>query len=298
MPDKTKRAQIYMHLSILLWGFTGVLGKGITLSEGLLVWWRMLLVTISLGLQMLLTGKSFRVPKRLFWIMTGIGILLMVHWLFFYGAIKYSNVSITLSCFSTTSLFTALLEPTITKKKFSISEIAFSLLGIVGIGFIFFDGLEYALGIFLALMAAFVGSFFNIFNKNVVNELSPDVVSFYEMLTGFIALTIAMPLYIYIFNTKQILPSVDDWGLLVFLALICTHITLILSLAALKHLSAFTLNLAINLEPVYGIALAFLFFGENKLLKPGFYIGTGIILLSVIAHAVWQRKFEVKQPSQ
>ena len=296
MPEKTKRAQIYMHLSILLWGFTGVLGKGITLSEGLLVWWRMLLVTISLGLQMLLTGKSFRVPKKLFWVMTGIGILLMIHWLFFYGAIKYSNVSITLSCFSTTSLFTALLEPAITKKKFSVSEIAFSLLGIAGIGFIFFDGLEYALGIFLALMAAFVGSFFNIFNKNVVNELSPDVVSFYEMLTGFIALTIAMPLYIFIFNTEQLLPSSNDWGLLVFLALICTHITLILSLAALKHLSAFTLNLAINLEPVYGIALAFLFFGENKLLKPGFYIGTGIILLSVIAHAVWQKKFESKQP--
>jgi drug/metabolite transporter (DMT)-like permease len=296
MPEKTKRAQIYMHLSILLWGFTGVLGRGITLSEGLLVWWRMLLVTISLGLQMLLTGKSFRVPKKLFVVMTGIGVLLTIHWLFFYGAIKYSNVSITLSCFSTTSLFTALIEPALTKKKFSVSEIAFSLLGIVGIGFIFFDGLEYALGIFLALMAAFVGSFFNIFNKNVVNELSPDVVSFYEMLTGFIALTIAMPLYIFIFKTTQLLPSVNDWGLLVFLALICTHITLILSLAALKHLSAFTLNLAINLEPVYGIALAFLFFGESKLLKPGFYIGTGVILLSVIAHAVWQKKFESKQP--
>ncbi len=296
MPEKTKRAQIYMHLSILLWGFTGVLGRGITLSEGLLVWWRMLLVTISLGLQMLLTGKSFRVPKKLFWIMAGIGILLMIHWLFFYGAIKYSNVSITLSCFSTTSLFTALLEPAITKKKFSVSEIAFSLLGIVGIGFIFFDGLEYALGIFLALMAAFVGSFFNIFNKNVVNELSPDVVSFYEMLTGFVALTIAMPLYIFIFNTEQLFPSINDWGLLVVLALICTHITLILSLAALKYLSAFTLNLAINLEPVYGIALAFIFFGENKLLNLGFYIGTAIILLSVIAHAAWQKKYESKQP--
>lgn len=283
-----------MHLSILLWGITGVLGKGISLSEGLLVWWRMLLVTISLGLQMLLLGKSFYVPRKLFWTMAGIGVLLMIHWLFFYGAIKYSNVSITLSCFSTTSLFTALLEPLITKKKFSVSEIAFSLLGIVGIGFIFFDGIEYALGIFLALMAAFVGSFFNIFNKNVVNELSPDVVSFYEMLTGFVALTFAMPLYLYIFKTEQLFPSVSDWGLLVVLALLCTHITLILSLAALKHLSAFTLNLAINLEPVYGIALAFIFFGENKLLQPGFYIGTAIILFSVIAHALWQNRFTSK----
>ncbi len=281
-----------MHLSILLWGFTGVLGRGIALGEGMLVWWRMLLVSASLGLQLLLTGKSFKVPRKLFWIMAGVGTLLMIHWLFFYGAIKYSNVSITLSCFSTTSLFTALLEPLLTRKKFNPAELLFSLLGILGIGFIFFDGLEYALGIFLALMAAFVGSFFNIFNKNVVNELPPDVVSFYEMFTGFVVLTLALPLYIFIFSPAQIMPSPSDWGLLAFLALICTHITLILSLAALKHLSAFTLNLAINLEPVYGIALAFLFFGENKLLNSGFYIGSGIILLSVLLHALWQQRLE------
>ena len=254
----------------------------------------MLLVSVSLGLQLLITKKSFKIPKQLFWQMAAIGTLLMIHWLFFYGAIKYSNVSITLSCFSTTSLFTALIEPVVTRKKFSVSEIAFSLLGIVGVGFIFFDGLNYALGIFLALMAAFVGSFFNIFNKSVVEKLSPDVVSFYEMATGFIALTIAMPLYIFLLSPQQFMPSFSDWSLLIFLALVCTHITLILSLAALKHLSAFTLNLAINLEPVYGIALAFVFYGENKLLNTGFYIGSVIIMLSVIAHAIWQQKFASK----
>lgn len=285
MAAKTNRALLYMHLSILLWGFTGVLGKGISLSEGILVWWRMLLVSGSLGLQIWLLKKDFRVSKKQFWQMAAIGTLLMVHWLFFYGAIKYSNVSITLSCFSTTSLFTALLEPLLTKKKFNVAEMGFSLMGIIGIGFIFFDGSDYALGIFLAVMAAFVGSFFNIFNKSVVKELSPDVVSFYEMATGFATLTLLLPLYLYFFPKAQFFPSVSDWALLAILALVCTHITLILSLAALKDLSAFTLNLAINLEPVYGIALAFLFFGENKLLGINFYIGSAIVMASVLIHA-------------
>lgn len=286
MSVKTNRAQLYMHLSILLWGFTGVLGKGISLSEGMLVWWRMLIVSVSLGLQMLLFKNGFKVSPQQFWRMAGVGTLLMVHWLFFYGAIKYSNVSITLSCFSTTSLFTALMEPFLTKKKLNVAEIGFSLMGIVGIGFIFFDGSDYALGIFLAVMAAFVGSFFNIFNKLIVHELPPDVVSFYEMSTGFAVLTMLLPVYLYFFPATQFFPSTSDWMLLAILALVCTHITLILSLAALKDLSAFTLNLAINLEPVYGIALAFLFFGENKLLGINFYIGSAIVLLSVLIHSL------------
>lgn len=285
MAIQTNRAQLYMHLSIILWGFTGVLGRGISLSEGVLVWWRMLLVSVSLALQIVVLKKSFRVAPKQFWQMAGIGTLLMIHWLFFYGAIKYSNVSVTLSCFSTTSLFTALLEPAFTKKKFNITEMGFSLLGIIGIGFIFFDGSDYALGIFLAIMAAFVGSFFNIFNKNVVKDLAPDIVSFYEMITGFLSLTLLLPLYFYFFPEVSFFPSSTDWVLIVILALVCTHITLILSLAALKHLSAFTLNLAINLEPVYGIALAFLFFGENKLLGSGFYVGSTIVLFSVLLHA-------------
>jgi drug/metabolite transporter (DMT)-like permease len=278
------RAQIYMHLSIFLWGFTGVLGRGISLSEGVLVWWRMLLVCVSLGAQMWWWRKSLKISGKQLLQMASVGTLLMIHWLFFYGAIKYSNVSVTLSCFSTTSLFTALLEPLLTKKKFSISEIGFSLLGMVGIGFIFFDGSHFALGIFLAVTAAFLGSFFNILNKNIVKELSPDLVSFYEMTSGFVVLTLFLPLYLFLFPNTPFFPTASDWFLLMVLAFLCTHIALILSLAALKELSAFTLNLAVNLEPVYGIILAFIFFNENRFLGINFYIGSAIVLLSVLLH--------------
>ena len=275
-----------MHLSIILWGATAVLGRGINLSEGMLVWYRLIITSVSLGIYILLTKKSFRVSKKNFWILFGIGALLMVHWLFFYGAIKYSNVSITLSIFSSTSLFTALIEPAITKKKFNWSELLYSALAMLGIGIIFYsDKNSYTVGIVLALLAAFIGSFFNIFNKDIVHEVSSEVVSFYEIFSGLIVLTIFLPFYINYFHPAKLFPGITDWILLFVLAVACTHVTLILSLNALKYLSAFTLNLSINLEPVYGIALAFLIFGENKNLNSGFFMGTGIIMISVVLHS-------------
>jgi drug/metabolite transporter (DMT)-like permease len=275
-----------MHLSIILWGFTGVLGKMISLSEGMLVWYRMMLVTTSLLLYIRFTKTSLHVSKAQFRKLFMVGTLLMVHWLFFYGAIKYSNVSITLSLFASTTLFTALLEPLITNKKFNKVELLYSFLALAGIGIIFYsDENSYTIGILLALLASFVGAFFNILNKEIVQEVKSSVVSFYEIASGLFALTLFLPLYIYFLKPEVLYPTVQDWSLLLILAVLCTHVTLILSLNALKHLSAFTLNLAINLEPVYGIALAFLFFGENAQLNAWFFLGSAIIMLSVILHS-------------
>jgi drug/metabolite transporter (DMT)-like permease len=275
-----------MHLSIILWGFTGVLGKMISLSEGMLVWYRMMLVTASLLLYIRFTKTSLHVSRAQFRKLFMVGTLLMVHWLFFYGAIKYSNVSITLSLFASTTLFTALLEPLITNKKFNKVELLYSFLALAGIGIIFYsDENSYTIGILLALLASFVGAFFNILNKEIVQEVKSSVVSFYEIASGLFALTLFLPLYIYFLKPEVLYPTVQDWSLLLILAVLCTHVTLILSLNALKHLSAFTLNLAINLEPVYGIALAFLFFGENAQLNAWFFLGSAIIMLSVILHS-------------
>lgn len=280
-----------MHISIILWGATGVLGRGIQLNEALLVWYRVIIASTSLGLYIFFTHKNFKVSKTQLLKLFGIGANLIVHWLFFYGAIKYSNVSITLSLFSSTTLFTALIEPVITKKKFNKAEILYSLIAMLGIAIIFYsDTNSYSIGIFLAIMAAFTGAFFNIFNKELVHELSSDVVSFYEILFGLIILTALLPLYIHIFHTTKLFPSNTDWALLFTLAVVCTHIPLMLSLNALKHLSAFTLNLSVNLEPIYGIALAFLIFGENKSLSWGFFIGTGLIMLSVGLHSYFATK--------
>jgi drug/metabolite transporter (DMT)-like permease len=275
-----------MHLSIILWGFTGVLGKMISLSEGMLVWYRMMLVTASLLLYIRFTKTSLNVSKKQLRKLFMVGVLLMVHWLFFYGAIKYSNVSITLSLFASTTLFTALLEPLITSKKFNKVELLYSFLALAGIGIIFYsDENSYTIGILLALLASFVGAFFNILNKEIVQEVKSSVVSFYEIASGLFALTLFLPLYIYFLKPEVLYPTVQDWSLLLILAVLCTHVTLILSLNALKHLSAFTLNLAINLEPVYGIGLAFLFFGENAQLNAWFFLGSAIIMLSVILHS-------------
>jgi len=254
-----------MHLSILLWGITGILGKSILLNEALLVWYRLIIVSVSLGAAIYFSGHSFKIGKRNVWRLSKVGILLMLHWICFYGAIKYANVSVTLSLLASTSLFTALLEPMMTNKKFDKSELLYSSLAMLGISLIFYsDTNDYTVGIFLAIMAAFLGAFFNILNKNIVQEFKSSVVSFYEIVSGLVVLTLLLPIYLHFFPTDKLLPSSNDWILLVILAVMCTHITLILSLNALKHLSAFTLNLAINLEPVYGIALAFIFFGDNK----------------------------------
>lgn len=288
--SQTVRTQAYlqMHLSILFWGATAVLGKAIQLSEGLLVWYRLIITTLSLGAYLLLCGKRFAVSKSQLLPLAAIGVLLMVHWLFFYGAIKYSNVSITLSLFSSTSLFTALIEPAINGKRINKMELLYSAMAIVGIAIIFYtDKNQFGIGIILALLAAFVGAFFNILNKEVVQHISSETVSFYEIFAGLLALTLFLPCYIAYFEPAKLLPTGTDWLLIAVLAIVCTHIPLVLSLHALKHLSAFTLNLSINLEPVYGIALAFLIFGENKNMDAGFFIGTFIIMASVLLHSLF-----------
>lgn len=284
--DITK-AYIQMHLSILLWGLTGVLGRGIDLSEGLLVWYRMMIVSVSLFLYIKWKGYSLRVSRAQLKLLVGVGVLLMVHWVFFYGAIKYSNISVTMSLFASTTLFTALMEPLVTGKRFNYAELFYSALAMCGIGLIFYtDTNNYKVGIILALLAAFVGAFFNILNKKIVTELPSSIVSFYEIFSGFGALTLLLPLYLHFFSPSKLLPTTWDWSLLIVLAIVCTHITLLLSLNALKHLSAFTLNLAINLEPVYAIVLAFVFYHENKELSGWFFAGAALIMTSVVFHAL------------
>jgi drug/metabolite transporter (DMT)-like permease len=286
----TTKAYVQMHLSVLLWGATGVLGRGIELNEALLVWYRLIIVSVSLFIYIKYTNGNLLITRKQFIRLTIVGILLMMHWVCFYGGIKYSNVSVTLSLLSATSLFTALLEPLIERKKINKSELLFSVIAMVGIGIIFYsDENTYGIGMALALMAAFLGAFFNILNKEVVKEMESSVVSFYEIFIGMLLLTLFLPFYNSYFEVEKLLPSATDWVLLSILAIVCTHITMILSLNALKHLSAFTVTLSINLEPVYGILLAFLIFGENNNLNAGFFIGTLVIMLSVLLHTYFTR---------
>jgi drug/metabolite transporter (DMT)-like permease len=239
------------------------------------------------------TRQPLQINTRDLLKLTGIGAILTIHWLFFYGSIKYSNVSITLAMLASQGLFTAIMEPVVSAKKFRWDELLFSITAMIGIWLIFAVEQVYTTGIILGLLASFVGAFFNILNKDVVSRHSPVVVSFYEIASGLVMLTLFLPLYIHWFHPVKLLPGAMDWALLLVLGVLCTHVTLVLSLAALRHFSAFTLNLSINLEPVYGIALAFLIFHENKQLHSGFFIGAAIIMLSVVLEAYFQSGKEV-----
>jgi len=285
-----QKAYVYMHLSILLWGLTGVLGKGIELQTGLLVWYRMVITVISMFLFIFFTKRSLSINLPDFFRLCGIGTLLMIHWLFFYGAIKYSNVSIALTMLASQGLFTAILEPIVRRKKFQWDEMIFSITAIVGIYLVFRVEEIFLKGMIFGLLAAFVGAFFNILNKDMVAKHTPILVSFYEIAAGLAVLTLFMPLYIHYAQPNKLMPSQLDWVLLLVLGVLCTHVTILLSLEALKHLNVFTLNLSLNLEPIYTITLAFLIFHENKELHWGFFVGAGIIMLSVVLEAYFQSR--------
>lgn len=288
----TQSALIQMHLSVLLWGITGVLGRSIDLSEGVLVWYRLLLTIVTLFIYALWAKRLIIPDRKSLWQMCGVGVLLMIHWLFFYGAIKYSNISITLSMLASQALLTSLIEWLFYKKPLKRSDLFFGLVAMVGIWIIFMSEKLYFTGIILAIIAAVVGTFFNIYNKPIVEKHDSVLVSLVEISAGFVVLSAFLPFYVRFFEIEKLLPTTNDWLLLGVLAFVCTHLTLILSLNALRYLNAFTLNLSINLEPVYGIALAFLIFHEQQYLTPRFYIGGGLIFLSVVLHSYYQARRE------
>jgi drug/metabolite transporter (DMT)-like permease len=285
-----RKAYLYMHLSILLWGLTGVLGKAIQLETGILVWYRMVITALSMFAFIWFTRQSLKINTPDLLQLFGIGTLLMIHWLFFYGAIKFSNVSIALTMLASQGLFTAIIEPMVRKKKFQWDELIFGITAIVGIYLVFQVEQIYAVGMFFGLMAAFVGAFFNILNKDMVSRHSPILVSFYEIVAGLAVLSLFLPVYIHYSHPARLIPSAFDWLFLLILGVLCTHVTILLSLAALRQLSVFTLNLSLNLEPIYTITLAFLIFHENKQLHPGFFIGAGIIMLSVVLEGYFQAR--------
>ena len=276
-----KTSLIQLHAAVFLWGFTGVLGRLISLNEGLLVWYRMLITIITLFLIMWKQGEIERLPRKTIAQLFLIGGILALHWVFFYGAIKVANISITLICLSSSGLITALLEPFIVGSKFSFKEIALSLMGIVGIYLIFHFDSKFQKGIIIAMIAAFLSVVFSVLNKRIINNVSSKSMMLYELTGGWLILTLLMPFYLKSFPSISLFPSSLDWGWLLILSWACTVLAMDLSLKALRHQSVFTQNLTLNLEPVYGIILAFIVFKENKNLNASFYVGFGLIALSV-----------------
>jgi drug/metabolite transporter (DMT)-like permease len=286
-----KKAFIQLHIAVFLAGFTAILGKLITLNEGLLVWYRLFITVVTLWLFLYLKKEFDRLSVKNTVLILGVGAIVAMHWVCFYGSIKYANVSVSLTCFSAIGFFTSIFEPVIMKRKIDLFEVFLGLLAIAGIYLIFDFYPQYKTGILFGIISALLASLFPIFNKNLLKNFSAKTVTLYEMTGGLLALSLIIPFYLKFFPAEYYLPSVTDWLWLLVLAWLCTVLSFILQLNALKRVSPFTANLTYNLEPIYGIMLAFIIFHENKYLSSGFYYGLALILLAVILQMVrvWKR---------
>jgi len=277
-----KKSYLVLHFAVLLAGFTGVFGKLISLNEGLLVWYRVFFSSIILFLILKLFKISTNIKLQKKFDIAKIGMFITIHWVFFYASIKYSNISIGVVCYCLTSFFTAIFAPLINRSKFSLSELGLSLITLFGISLIFHFDSSYQLGIILGVISSAFAALYTIYNEKLVRNFDSRVINYYQMLGGTVGLGILLPFYLYFFPVPTILPSLKDVYYLIILASFCTVGLYVLFAESLKHISAFTVNLSFNLEPVYAIILAFLFFNESKELNMSFYIGLCFVIISVL----------------
>lgn len=288
-----KKAFLQLHLSVFLAGFTGILGKLISLNEGLLVWYRLLITAVTMYILFRLQGTFRKLPWKDIVPIGATGVVVALHWLFFYGSIKYSNVSIGVICFSLTSLFTAIFDPLINRRRFDVAEMLLSMLTLFGILLIFHFDTQYRTGIVLGIISAMFAALFTVYNKRLVKRFDTNTITFYELSTGLVVLSLFLPFYLHFFPVTSVIPGFSDLMYLLVLAWLCTICMYTLSMNALKKISPFTVNLCFNLEPVYSIVLAFMLFHENKHLNNAFYAGLACIVLSValqMARVTWQHK--------
>lgn len=280
-------AFIQLHLAVFIAGFTGILGKLIELSEGPLVWYRMLITSVLFFGYLLLTRNVPRIPATEILKISGVGVLVALHWIFFYGSVKYANVSIAVVCFALTGFFTAVLEPVLYKKKFALHEFLFSIMVVFGIGLIFHFDTRFRVGIILGVIAAVFAALFTIALKGLGKKHPPSTMLLYQMVGGWVFLALAAPGYLALFPGITLVPTVWDAVYLVILASLCTIGMFLLQINALRSMSAFTVNLSFNLEPVYSIALAMLFLGEANDMNYAFFAGLTLICLSVLFQSVY-----------
>ncbi|MGB5363398.1 MAG: DMT family transporter [Aureibaculum sp.] len=276
---------LHLHLIVFIWGFTAILGALISIDAIPLVWFRILLAVIFIFIFIILRKISFKkTSKELFRFFIG-GILIAVHWITFFYAIKISNVSVTLATMSTGAFFVTLIQLAVFRKKIIIYEVIFSLLAIVGLVIMFNAETEYMLGIIFALISAFLSASFSILNADLIKFHNATIISFYELFFAVIFITMLL-FFNGTIDAHFFILSKADWVYLIILASICTAYAFVASTKVLKSVSPFTMMLTINLEPVYGIILAIIIFGQKEIMTPNFYYGALIILVTVILNGL------------
>lgn len=279
-----RKAFYKLHGAVLLAGFTGILGRLITLNELMIVFYRLLITALTMFLLFSWKKAIEKTTSKLKFQILLAAIFAASHWLTFYGAIKYANVSIALVCFALISFFTAVLEPVILQKKFDGAEVMLGILTLLGVYIIFHFDTQYTTGIIMGVISALLASLFPILNREILRNTNVETLLVWQQSFGFLFIALLVPFYLKWEEGVRLLPTLKDWGWLLVLSWFCSVWAFQLSGAALKKLSAFTVNLAFNLEPVYGILLAFVVYREDQLLNKWFYVGLSFILIALGLH--------------
>jgi drug/metabolite transporter (DMT)-like permease len=298
MPDVSLKHNLHLHLIVFIWGFTAILGKLISLDALPLVWWRMSLAVVLIFGYIYYRKTSFQLARKDIILLIVSGLVIALHWITFFKAIKVSNISITLACLSTGAFFTSILEPIFYKRKMVWYEIVFGLIVLIGLYFViessepnfiqksFNSNMTGTMrGVLLALTSAFLSASFSIINGKFAQRIDATIVSFYELFGGVLFLTVFL-LFTNQFTAEFFNITLTDLMWLGILASICTAYAFIASVNVMKYISPYTVMLSINLEPVYGIALAVLIFDKNEQMSFSFYIGAAIILITVILNGL------------
>jgi drug/metabolite transporter (DMT)-like permease len=297
MPENKLKNYLLLHLIVFIWGFTAILGALITLEAIPLVFFRMGLAVIFILLFFLYKKKSFLLDTNGIIKFLITGIIIAIHWIFFFKAIKVSNVSVALVTMSTGAFFTSLIEPLFFRRRIKLLEIVLGLLVIGGLYIIFNFETQYQLGIIYALISSFLGALFAVFNGLFVKKYDANSISLYQLFFG----TVFVAIYLYFSNgftpTFFDIPKMD-WVYLAILSSVCTAFAFITSVKVMKYLSPYTVMLTINLEPIYAIILALLIFGEKEKMNPAFYFGALLVFGVVLANGIIKNRTAIKQKIQ
>lgn len=284
---------LQLHLVVFIYGFTAILGKLIVLPAAEMVWYRMLIAFLFLGMYISIRKIPVSYSPEIILKLIMIGVVVAFHWITFFHAVKISNVSVTLGCLASTTLFTSILEPIILRRRVIWLEVVIGLLIIAGLYLIFQFEFRYKMGIITALVSAFLAGLFTVLNKTFIDKHHPVGISFYEMASGFISITFFL-LFTGSFKTGIPVPTLTDSLWLLTLGVVCTAYSFVMTIEVMKVLSAFTVVLCINMEPVYGIIMAYFIFRDSEFMSGGFYAGTIIILSAVFLYPIISRNQSMK----
>lgn len=279
---------IWLHIIVLIFGFTGILGKLIETDSYLLVWYRVGIALIAILGYFFITKHSLKITRKLLFKILLVGVVIAVHWITFFEAIKQSNVSIALVCFSSSTLFTSLIEPFYFKRKIKPYELIFGLLIIVGLYFIFSFEFSYLNGMLLSFFSAALASWFTVLNGMLVKETNAKTISFYELLGAFSIVSIYL-IGANGLNFSAYKISWTDFKWLLILGTVCTAFAFVVSVEVMKKISPYTVTISVNLEPIYSIILALLIWPETETMSSGFYMGTIIVLVTIFLNAYFKR---------